>query len=864
MKTMTRKWGLALAVMAGVLALVLPVDAKPSAPRDGMSPRLTRKGAAGHIDIRAGRKQFPKDAEVSITRTHAENAKRKIKDGLKKQWGSDKGASSSKGRRLRGGGTRAASPNVLAMYDISIHAGGEKWQPATNDPVRVTVELDQPVTVKSESSLGVVHLSDDGAVEELPASRYGFVYDATKTAVTAFWFSAEGFSVYAITEENGTYTPNRRLYDFYSLDFNTNSPTYNTYVPRYFTTVEGNKTFRQIVKSGETLSRPEVLPSPLGRTFIGWFLYDEDKANTTEDGVEYDEEGYAKTKFDFTHPIVFADTPDGDGEVHGAREYVLRARFAHEGYVIFHEQPVGNDWPITAVRRAVLEEVVEGGVTSMVGTVKIDDLKVTYDDSTDPNNQHHEHSSPRMIFRGWSETPVMPGALADTNGNAVVILQSPYVRRRTVDAEALPRDLYPVFVNINWLTFYAAETGSGATYIPPRYFYQDEGTNKFAVSSRTGYVFNGWWTGTNSAAVQVTDASGTLRTDFTAAELNAIGAWGGKVEDGNLMLTNNVTLYAHWNMGQANYTVVFWLQKATDAANLSNDQKEYDFYDSVQRQATTESSVSVTTADRGKSIANFTYSRCDAATTVKGNGSTVLNVYYDRNVRTLTFKDGNTTVKTLTALAGSIIKDEFPVVRTSNGHVYEGKTWTGNTMYTQRLAGLELMPDANITFTLSTASGVGGTLKYYVEVDEEDGYDVSRNNKYYKLYKTVVHDFNFLTYNEEFHPIAGYTNDINNASVTFQNYNGTIRYPRNTNLTKGEEVSLYYDRLTYKLEFVDSYNNNVLGEADVKFSQKIGKHVPDEPTSTRPGYYFDGWYADAACCRRPICGSSPSGRRSGT
>ena len=105
MKAMIRKWSLVLAVMAGVLAFALPADAKPSMPHDGMSSRLTRKGGAGHIDVRAGRKHFPKDAEVSLTRTHAENAKRKIKDGLKKH------------RRH----------NVLAMYDISIKSGGKKW-----------------------------------------------------------------------------------------------------------------------------------------------------------------------------------------------------------------------------------------------------------------------------------------------------------------------------------------------------------------------------------------------------------------------------------------------------------------------------------------------------------------------------------------------------------------------------------------------------------------------------------------------------------------------------------------------------------------------------------------------------------------
>ena len=48
---MKRRWSWALAVMAGVLAFVLPADAKPSMPRDGASPRLTRKGAFGKCFI---------------------------------------------------------------------------------------------------------------------------------------------------------------------------------------------------------------------------------------------------------------------------------------------------------------------------------------------------------------------------------------------------------------------------------------------------------------------------------------------------------------------------------------------------------------------------------------------------------------------------------------------------------------------------------------------------------------------------------------------------------------------------------------------------------------------------------------------
>ena len=749
MKTMTKKVKLALAVMAGVLAFALSADAKPSAPRDEASPRLTRKGAAGHIDIRAGRKHFPKDAEVSIERARPDDVKRKIHEG----WGRRhrKGASPRR-TRLMAGSAPEASPKVLASYDIAIKSGGSKWQPDADDPVRVTVELDAPVTVGSTSTLGVVHLADDGTVEELESSRYGFVYDATHTLVTAFWFDASGFSVYAITETEAPKTdstPARRLYDFYSLDFNrfledgvTSNTTYNTYVPRYFKTLEGNYTFRQIVTNNQYLVRPEALPSPLGRTFMGWYLYSTNNANSTVDGVTYDADGYATTPFDFNDPVAF-----NDGET-GEHEYVLRSMFDRVGYVIFHEQPTQGTWPITAVRRGIMTEISPG---VMQTSVEIGDLKVTYDDTEDENSSH-ENTTPRMIFRGWSTNQVMPGASMDVNGNKIKIEESPFTFTRTKDTEAVPRHLFPVFVNINWLTFKAAPTGEGATYIPPRFYYADEGTNSFPVPLRTGYTFNGWWTGPDTnTATRVSNNDGSLNTSAN------LSGWDGYIADGQLRLNANVTVYGAWTPAPTRYTVVIWQQSATDAANLDVANKTYDFVVSYTNTALSASTVPVAQAYKNFDYDNFHYARCDDAKVIDGNGSTVLNVYYDRNERTMTFRvqsggyySSYTTVETVTALAGSSVKDVFPI------EGYTGKSWVGNTYYTERLVGFDIMPDTDITFTLSSATGNGGTIRYYLEVgsaDEMGDGGVTEDGKYYKLYRTVIHDYNFLTKKEDFYDI---------------------------------------------------------------------------------------------------------------
>ena len=82
-----KKLGVVLALIAGILVSAMSADAGLAMPHEGSSYRMSRRGAAGKIAVRAGRRHFPENAEVSLVRTHAESARRKIKDGLKKRRG---------------------------------------------------------------------------------------------------------------------------------------------------------------------------------------------------------------------------------------------------------------------------------------------------------------------------------------------------------------------------------------------------------------------------------------------------------------------------------------------------------------------------------------------------------------------------------------------------------------------------------------------------------------------------------------------------------------------------------------------------------------------------------------------------------
>jgi len=114
--------------------------------------------------------------------------------------------------------------DVVLSYDISLRdkMDNSKWQPSS--PVKVNVLLAKPAVLDPSKKTELVHVLHDGQMEKI--KDWGC--DVKDDKVISFWFIAESFSVYAIVQsDNGLNAPGRRLYDFYSLDFDKDSPTYN-------------------------------------------------------------------------------------------------------------------------------------------------------------------------------------------------------------------------------------------------------------------------------------------------------------------------------------------------------------------------------------------------------------------------------------------------------------------------------------------------------------------------------------------------------------------------------------------------------------------------------------------------------------
>ena len=102
------------------------------------------------------------------------------------------------------------------------------------------------------------------------------------------------------------------------------------------------------------------------------------------------------------------------------------------------------------------------------------------------------------------------------------------------------------------------------------------------------------------------------------------------------MPAKNTSYTASWKIGESGFTVVFWYENADDDGySVAGTYTPADVAPGTQKKSEDYKNQSFT----GRDDKHFAYNAAKAETvTVKGDGSTVLNVYYTRNAYTLTFK----------------------------------------------------------------------------------------------------------------------------------------------------------------------------------------------------------------------------------
>lgn len=225
--------------------------------------------------------------------------------------------------------------------------------------------------------------------------------------------------------------------------------------------------------------------------------------------------------------------------------------------------------------------------------------------------------------------------------------------------------------------------------------------------------------------------------------------------------------------------------------------------------------------------------------TVAADGTTILNVYYDRTVFTLTFKDRNSTVKTIEAKWGTDIHSSFPIKQGESTILWSVpkncQTFKSGTY----LASINTMPSENITFTVNDIVSAA-TIYYYVETLPGQSGTYPKNGKNFDLYKEVKYTRSgYLTYAEEFHDINGFTQWWSDPKFSSFDKNGKTS-------TINKENYLCYTRNNYTLRFYN-YTDKLDKEETVPYQDKINNHtfVPDYPAGLEEGAYtFEGWYTD--------------------
>ena len=334
-----------------------------------------------------------------------------------------------------------------------------------------------------------------------------------------------------------------------------------------------------------------------------------------------------------------------------------------------------------------------------------------------------------------------------------------------------------------WITF----DSKGGSYVAPAFYAQGQTAAAPAAPARPGYVFNGWFTEAGAAA------------DFAA-------------------IAENTTLVAGWKAGNASYTVIHFLENADDDGYSSKDIE------------TRTGATGSQTAAAAKSYTGFTAQTITQAT-IAGDGSTIVKVYYTRNVYEVKFYNRqsnrwveNTSLR-ITAKHGANISDKWP---TYNG----SSTWstTGSYDYWNGLSGpyqvnIQTMPLGGASFYGPKTDSGSETAYYYVEVLPGESGGQTYNGVSYKLHhKDTSPGTGYTVTDEDKYPITGFT------------------YKEGTRNGNGyNNARFYYTRNSYQIKFING--GSVDKTESRKFQQSIAnaEYTPTAPAG-KEGYIFAGWY----------------------
>lgn len=328
----------------------------------------------------------------------------------------------------------------------------------------------------------------------------------------------------------------------------------------------------------------------------------------------------------------------------------------------------------------------------------------------------------------------------------------------------------------HWIHFNSA----GGSYVAPQFVTGN--TIQPADPARPGFSFEGWY-----------EESGN-RFTFGSP------------------LTSNITLTAHWRSNTSTkYTVIHWQEKADESGW------------SLHETETKTGGTGAQTAAAAKSYDGFT-AQTITQQTINGDGSTIVNVYYKRNVYEVKFftikyersgfsrkyvKDKEIDSIRITAKYGANISEKWP-----------GGIWTTEPGGSTFQASIGTMPLEGDEFFETDQ----GNAKAYYYLQSLAGNYVLDHTDTGGSSRSKVTD-------EDRYPITGFICNTAKSAKNGAWYNG---------------AEFYYDRISYQIVFMNHGSKEK--ELFRKYEQSIADagYTPTAPANMQD-YTFGGWFDNEKC-----------------
>lgn len=416
---------------------------------------------------------------------------------------------------------------------------------------------------------------------------------------------------------------------------------------------------------------------------------------------------------------------------------------------------------------------------------------------------------------GWAKTKNAEAAL-----NEIKFEENDYI-------------LYPVIEEVKWVRFDSNAGDEAVTHIDSVYVKSGGSVNAPAITPvRTGYTFDGWYT----------------------------KALGGDKVSFPLKVTRDITLYAHWKAGRTSYTVRVWKEALVNGNYVSGN---YVF--AMTEEIKNVNSGSVVSISNGNNY-NFSdkkyydFEKADQNVTVKGDGTTILNVYFKFKVYTVKFNlnsgsvyggltkggssygPGSNTTYSFTARFGENIFDKWPQQSEMKAYTKKNNSRYEESKDTKFVRWGKIWASNRFTFTndiIERADSTSGTtltynpeflknpskyeVNYWLQKPDKSGYEkdtvLSQKEFYYS--GTFGHK-----------ELAGFTY----LSSTPKGYPGSD--------DKKRIYNFYYDRNALTLTFVNGGRTDKT--ESVVYEQNLANYnyTPTKPASVVGNAKFDGWYTD--------------------